>query len=130
VRRSQPSRIRHTARLFIMLALAGVLAAANACSSSKPHQKSSASSSTGGGNTVTVKNFGFNPAKLTVATGTTVTWTFEDQALHNATADDETFMSPSLNNGKTFKYTFTKPGTYTYICTIHQYMHGTITVTP
>lgn len=128
MRRSQPSRIRPTARLFIGLALTGVLAAASACSSSKPHGKTSTSSSAGGGSNVTVKNFGFDPAQLTVTIGTTVTWTFDDQALHNATADNGTFKSPSLNNGKSFKYAFTKPGTYTYICTIHQYMHGTITV--
>lgn len=81
--------------------------------------------------TVTVKNFGFEPPTLTVAAGTTVTWRFEDRAAHNATATgaSKAFASPDLKDGKTFTHTFTSPGRYPYLCTLHQYMTGEIIVT-
>jgi plastocyanin len=77
---------------------------------------------------VEVKNFSFSPMDLTVTAGTTVTWKFDDSAQHTVKASDGSFTSPALSNGKTFSFKFTKPGKYSYICSIHQYMTGTITV--
>jgi plastocyanin len=90
---------------------------------------SAAGGSTASGTaTVDIKNFAFSPANLTVAKGTKVTWKFEDSAAHTVKADDGSFTSPALANGKTYSYTFTKTGTFKYICSIHQYMTATVTV--
>jgi plastocyanin len=90
---------------------------------------SAAGGSTASGTaTVDIKNFAFSPASLTVTKGTKVTWKFEDSTAHTVKADDGTFTSPALANGKTYSYTFTKTGTFKYICSIHQYMTATVTV--
>jgi amicyanin len=81
-------------------------------------------------NTVSIKNFAFVPADVTVKVGTTVTWTNTDQEAHTVTAKNGAFGSPALNNGSTYHYTFTKPGTYDYVCTIHPFMTATVVVTP
>ena len=80
------------------------------------------------GSTVEIKNFTFTPAMLTVAVGTTVTWRFDDSAKHTVAASDKSFTSPAMSNGQTYTHTFTKSGSYTYICSIHQYMTGMIMV--
>ena len=85
----------------------------------------------GGGSAITIKNFAFDPAVLTVKPGTTVTWLNQDPAPH-AIASDTTsavaFSSESLANGASYAFTFTQPGTYTYHCSIHPSMTGTIVV--
>ncbi|SES42992.1 cupredoxin domain-containing protein [Actinokineospora terrae] len=78
--------------------------------------------------TVEIKNFTFTPQQLTVVVGTTVTWKFTDTAKHNVTASGKSFASDDLSDGATFTHTFDKPGEYPYICSLHQYMTGTITV--
>ena len=74
-----------------------------------------------------VKNFSFVPGDLTVKTGTKVTWKFEDDTAHNVTADDSKFKSKDIQSGS-YSYTFGSAGKYSYYCSIHQYMKGTITV--
>ncbi|RPJ50379.1 MAG: hypothetical protein EHM21_05110 [Chloroflexi bacterium] len=78
---------------------------------------------------VLIQNFVFTPPSLTIPVGTTVTWTNEDQAQHTATADDKSFDSGPLAQGASFSFTFTKEGTFPYICTFHPNMVGTIIVT-
>jgi plastocyanin len=78
--------------------------------------------------TVDVKNFSFEPQKLTVPVGTVVTWKFEDSAQHTVQADKGAFTSKPLNNNQTYSFTFNSAGTYDYICSIHQYMTGSVTV--
>jgi plastocyanin len=80
------------------------------------------------GNAVSIANFAFAPASLTVAVGTTVTWTNSDTAGHTVTADDGSFKSNTLGTGATFAQTFAKAGTFAYHCSIHKSMTGTITV--
>lgn len=80
-------------------------------------------------NTVSIKNFAFSPATVTVSVGTTVTWTNDDQDAHTVTATDHTFGSQPMNPGATYHFTFTKPGTYSYLCTIHPFMTATVVVT-
>jgi plastocyanin len=79
--------------------------------------------------TVTIKNFGFTPAAVTVREGTTVTWTNTDEEPHTVTATGGPFRSGALGAGGTYRYTFTKPGRYPYLCTIHPFMRGTVVVT-
>lgn len=80
-------------------------------------------------NTVAIKNFAFAPAAVTVSVGTTVTWTNTDEEPHTVSATSGPFHSGALNTGATYRYTFTKPGQYRYLCTIHPFMRGTVVVT-
>ena len=79
-------------------------------------------------NSVQIVNSSFSPASLTVKVGDTVTWTNQDSMGHSATADDNSFDTGVLDQGKSGTVTFSKAGTYTYHCKIHSSMHGTITV--
>ena len=80
--------------------------------------------------TVTIDNFAFAPATLTVTAGTTVTWKNEDDSPHRIGDKNGTFKSAALDTDDTFSHTFAKPGEYPYICTIHPYMVGKIIVKP
>ncbi len=79
-------------------------------------------------------NYAFGPKSLTIKAGTTVTWKNLDQFAHevkSATGDPGTaFDLGSQSGGATVTHTFTAPGTYHYYCNIHNYMTGTIVVTP
>jgi plastocyanin len=113
----------------VALVLAGALLLA-ACGSSSPTK--SAGSSTGSsssGDHVTISNFMFSPMDLTVSPGETVSVTNKDSATHTLTATGGQFNTGDItqNQTKSFKAP-TKPGKYSYICNIHQYMMGTITV--
>jgi hypothetical protein len=70
----------------------------------------------------------FSPTSVTIAVGDTVTWRNTGQAPHNATADDGSFQTPTINNGQSASHTFDQAGTFSYICTIHPQMKGTIRV--
>jgi plastocyanin len=83
------------------------------------------------GDAVSIKNFAFAPAAMTVKVGTTVTWTNEDSDAHTVTSTGGggPLKSSPLNNGQTYTHTFTAVGTYSYFCTIHPFMTATVTVT-
>jgi plastocyanin len=80
------------------------------------------------GTAVSIASFSFQPAALTVAVGTTVTWTNNDSASHTVTADDGSFKSGTLGKGGTFSQTFATAGTFAYHCAFHSSMTATITV--
>jgi plastocyanin len=87
--------------------------------------------SAGPGNTSTIKNFAFDPSALTVKAGTAVTWTNLDGAPHTIVSDTGSpapFSSDTLQTGASYAFTFTQAGTYTYHCSIHPSMKGTIFV--
>ena len=101
-----------------------------ACGSSS-HTR--AAGSTGpSANTIVIKNFAFSPSELTVAPGTKVTVRNEDSATHTLTAaapHDRVFDTGDLAGGATTTFTApATPGSYSYICLMHQFMHGTLTV--
>lgn len=77
---------------------------------------------------VKIDNFSFGPTSLTVAAGTTVTWTNNDDVPHTVVSDDKIFKSKALDNDDKFSYTFTKPGTYSYFCSVHPKMTATVVV--
>jgi len=81
------------------------------------------------GDQVTIDNFAFAPATLTVKAGTTVTWTNKDEEPHTVAASDGSFHSPGMGTGATFTHTFSTAGTFDYVCSIHPSMHGTVVVT-
>ncbi|MBH1935174.1 cupredoxin domain-containing protein [Streptomyces sp. AV19] len=68
---------------------------------------------------VSIVNFDFIPAQLTVAVGDTVTWTNTVSTLHTVTADDNSFNSGNLAQGATFSLALTRSGTVTYHCSFH-----------
>lgn len=77
---------------------------------------------------VQVANMAFAPATLTIAAGDTVTWTNGDDRRHTVTSNDGAFDSGNLDQGGSFSFTFTQPGTYTYRCDYHPEMQATIVV--
>lgn len=81
-------------------------------------------------NQVDIKDMAFTPDSITVKAGSTVTWTNNDGAAHNVTADNNSFSSGTLTAGKTFSQTFNTAGTFKYKCTIHPNMTGVVIVTP
>ena len=118
-----------TRRLVALLSLlaAGFLAAG--CSS---HGGGGSPSTTGAvpANTIVIKNFAFEPASLMVAPGATVMVRNEDSATHTVTATGaKTFDTGDIAGGGSRTFVApTKPGSYPYICTIHNYMQGTLVV--
>ena len=79
--------------------------------------------------TVAIKNFAFSPATITVKSGATVVWTNDDSVDHTVSFQNNGISSADLGTNDTFSHTFTTPGTYNYLCTIHPFMHGTVIVT-
>jgi plastocyanin len=78
---------------------------------------------------VRIDNFSFSPKEITVAVGTTVTWTNHDDVPHVvASADDQFRKSPALDTDESFSHTFSTAGSYTYFCSIHPHMTGKIIV--
>ncbi len=119
----------------VCIALVILACVAAGCSSSQtppaPAATTSSQASTGGVNSITIKNFAFDPTPLTVKAGTVVTWVNQDGAPHIVVSDTGSptaFSSDSLSTGASYKFTFTQPGTYTYHCSIHLSMKGTIIV--
>jgi amicyanin len=82
-----------------------------------------------GGTAVSISDFKFNPATLTVPVGATVTWTNKDEEPHTIAAKDGSFHSPGMDTNATYSFTFTTAGSYDYICSIHPFMTGTVVVT-
>ncbi|QUQ62968.1 cupredoxin domain-containing protein [Kutzneria sp. CA-103260] len=82
------------------------------------------------GQAVTMAQYAFAPAALTVHVGDTITWTNQDQAPHDVTTTSGpvSVHSPTLSTGQSWTYTFTQPGAYSYICSIHPDMKAQITV--
>ena len=79
---------------------------------------------------VTIDNFTFSPAELTVPPGTTVTWVNHDDIPHTVVEENKSFRSKALDTDDTFSFTFMKPGDFTYFCSLHPHMTGKITVKP
>ncbi len=82
-----------------------------------------------GGDAVSIDNFAFAPATLTVRAGSTVTWTNHDEEPHTVAATDGSFHSPGMGTGATYSRTFSTAGKFDYVCSIHPSMHGTVVVT-
>ena len=77
---------------------------------------------------VKIDNFSFAPATLTVKAGTQITWTNGDDIPHTVVSDDGAFKSKVLDTDEKFSFTATKPGTYSYFCSIHPKMTGKVVV--
>ena len=77
---------------------------------------------------VAIDNFAFRPTDLTVAVGTTVTWTNRDDIPHTVVSPDKVFKSKVLDTDEKFSVTFDTPGTFPYFCSIHPKMTGKVVV--
>jgi plastocyanin len=115
-------------RLVVISTLVvGLAAAAAACGGGGDDDQAGATASANGGAVVVLKDSRFEPADPTVRAGQPVVWNWKDRFVsHNIVGDG--FQSRTQRSG-TFTHTFAKPGTYTYRCTLHQGMTGTVTVT-
>jgi amicyanin len=76
---------------------------------------------------VTIDNFTFSPAELSVKVGTTVTWTNHDDIPHTVVSAGK-FRSKALDTDNTYSFTFTEAGEYKYFCSLHPHMTGTVKV--
>ena len=76
---------------------------------------------------VSIDNFTFQPAELTVKVGTTVTWTNHDDIPHTVVSAGK-FRSKTLDTDDSFSFTFTAAGDYKYFCSLHPHMTGMIKV--
>ena len=78
--------------------------------------------------TVTISNFAFTPAEVSVAVGSTVIFKNGDDTIHSIIADDGSFHSDGLDTNDEFRFTFTKAGVFSYHCGLHPFMQGKIDV--
>lgn len=79
---------------------------------------------------VEIVDFAYDPDPVTIEEGGKVIWLNKDSAPHTATAEDGSFDTGTLEEGKLKSESFKQPGTYEYICSIHPQMHGTVEVVP
>lgn len=77
---------------------------------------------------VSIANFAFAPAQITIAPGQTVTWTNDDGAPHGLAYKDGAKGADLLLPGASFSRTYDRPGTYDYVCAVHPYMSGKVVV--
>jgi LPXTG-motif cell wall-anchored protein len=76
----------------------------------------------------TISDFKFAPGSITVHVGDTITWTNDGPSPHSATANNQSFDTGILKKGQSASHTFSQAGTFTYFCTVHPFMHGTVVV--
>jgi len=81
-----------------------------------------------GPNEVFIQGLAFYPASISVAAGTTITWTNKDVIAYTVTSSTSLFNSGSIAFRKTFMFTFSTAGTYSYFCSIYPSMVATVTV--
>jgi plastocyanin len=77
---------------------------------------------------VSIRNLSFTPAQITVNVGDTVVWRNEDDRDHTVMADDKSFRSDNIKPKGSFAHTFSKKGTFSYSCSYHPRMKGTVVV--
>ena len=77
---------------------------------------------------IKIDNFSFAPASITVPVGTELRWKNNDDIPHTVVSTDRSFKSKVLDTGEEFSYTFSKPGTYDYFCSIHPRMVAKVIV--
>ena len=77
---------------------------------------------------VQIRKFAFAPKEITIAPGTKIVWTNQDETPHTIIASDGTFVSKAMDTDDRFEYTFAKEGDFSYFCTLHPYMTGIVHV--
>ncbi len=83
----------------------------------------------GGAKAVTIQDYVYEPARIVVPAGTTVSFANRDAAPHTATSKDSgLFDSGTIKKGETGEVTLEEPGTFAYYCLFHPFMKGTVVV--
>lgn len=78
---------------------------------------------------VAIENYAYSPSPITVTVGQTVRFTNKDDVAHTVTDQNGAFDSGMLDKDKSWSFKFEKAGTYTYYCTVHPSMKGSVVVT-
>ena len=121
--------MRPAALLLVMAVLVLAGCGGEGDTDSTPSGSPSNSASASGARTVTISDYTYGPAQLTVPAGTTIAFSNKDSTPHTATSKQSgVFETGSIDTGKTAKVTLEKPGTYAYYCAFHPFMKGSITV--
>jgi len=102
----------------LMFALAACLASLRSAASERAAPKAD----------ITIDNFTFTPPSLMVKVGTRITWTNRDDIPHSVMSDSAEFHSKALDTDDSFSFTPTKPGTYSYFCSLHPKMTAKVVV--
>lgn len=79
-------------------------------------------------NTIRIKSLVFDPADITVPVGSTVRWVNQDSVPHRIQFSDTKFSPVLLASGQSGSQKFDRPGVFTYMCSIHPEMYGSVTV--
>ena len=80
-------------------------------------------------NKIEIKDFAFNPQTITVKSGEKITWINRDEEPHTIVSVEKQFKkSSALDTDQEFTITAGAPGTYSYFCSVHPKMTGTIVV--
>src|SRR5262249_61961819 len=106
---------RSTARSMLAVAVLVVLAVTLGAAAPAPPR-------------IDIKQHKYSPQTVTIAVGSTVTWVNHDEDVHTVVSTTQAFTSRAIDTDESFSYTFTKPGTYTYFCTLHPLMTATVVV--
>ena len=114
--------------MYVPALLATILAAVVAAAADPSAAPSPAPSATAAV-VVHIKNFAYVPAKVKIAAGQTVRFVNDDDMAHTVTADDKSYDSGDLPNGRSWSHAFASAGTSTYFCAYHPFMKGTLEVT-
>jgi len=77
---------------------------------------------------VTIDNFSFGPAEMSVPKGTKVTWVNKDDVPHTVVSTEGKFKSQALDTDEEFSFAFNDPGTYEYYCSLHPKMTAKVVV--
>ncbi len=116
-------------RWLIFVILAAAIATPLALVRAQGRGSAPAPAATARKHAVTIKDMKFSPDSLEIKVGDTVVWTNNDDRDHTVVDSGNAFKSDNLKQGKTFSYKFEKAGKFSYTCTYHPRMKGTITVT-
>ena len=124
-----PANLRPLAGKFLRkaafaLVVKGVIGMVPTACAQEPAQQVAAAAAP----TISIDNFAFSKASITVPVGTKVTWVNHDDMLHTVADEGKTFKSDPLDSGESFSHVFDKPGTYKYFCSLHPHMTGTVVV--
>jgi plastocyanin len=111
-----------TTRLPLLVAAIALMAVVVACGGSDPDVSPVAT------DVVVMRGDAFAPAHVEVRSGSSVTWTNEDDAKHDVVFDDGVERSELLAAGESYQRTFTSAGTFDYVCSLHRNMRGRVTV--
>lgn len=125
----KPASLVLPVAVAVVVAVAAIVFSHGGPPSSPTSSTASSGAARSGHVAITIKNFAYHPAIVTVTAGTKVTVTNEDSVEHTATSNTEGFFETgALKKGESKSFTLSKPGTYAYHCDFHSFMHGIIKV--